>query len=199
MGTTDSFPGDKAVEVKNAWSYNSTPPIRLHDVVLRWKKSTGRTLLDLFHFMLCINRHVTRLIQLHYLTKNVIHIPFSIWVLKLVLSRSHISNRQNSACQNIFMGTSQTLLSASFDALTAVNIQVRVFWIATPCSVMVGYKHFRGPCCPRLQSSGFWRLVVMWKDTNVSKVHATTIFNVKLVLYQNTTRCQFRRPRLGFT
>jgi hypothetical protein len=30
---TDNSPPSSA-EVKNAWSYNSTPPIRLHDVVL---------------------------------------------------------------------------------------------------------------------------------------------------------------------
>jgi hypothetical protein len=29
-------------EVKNAWSYTSTPPIRLHDVVLNLKKSQGQ-------------------------------------------------------------------------------------------------------------------------------------------------------------
>jgi hypothetical protein len=51
MGTRGSFPGGKAAgrvadqsppsnaEVKNAWSYNSTPPIRPHGVVL--SSSTG--------------------------------------------------------------------------------------------------------------------------------------------------------------
>jgi hypothetical protein len=41
MGTRGSFPGGEAdhsppssAEVKNAWSYSSTPPIRLHGVVL---------------------------------------------------------------------------------------------------------------------------------------------------------------------
>jgi len=31
-------------EVTNAWSYTSTSPIRLHGVVLSFKKSTGKTL-----------------------------------------------------------------------------------------------------------------------------------------------------------
>jgi hypothetical protein len=31
-------------EVKNAWSYTSTPPIRLRGMVLSYKKSTGTTL-----------------------------------------------------------------------------------------------------------------------------------------------------------
>jgi hypothetical protein len=41
MGTRVSFPGGNAyhsppssAEVKNAWSYTSTPPVRLHGVVL---------------------------------------------------------------------------------------------------------------------------------------------------------------------
>jgi hypothetical protein len=46
MGTRGAFPGGKATggeadhsppssaEVKNAWNYNSAPPIRLHGVVL---------------------------------------------------------------------------------------------------------------------------------------------------------------------
>jgi hypothetical protein len=28
-----------------------------------------------------------------------------------------------------------------------IQIQVVVFWIMTPCSVMVGYQHFGGPSC----------------------------------------------------
>jgi len=45
MGTRGSFPGDKVagewswplISMKNVWSYTSTPPIRLHGVVLIWK------------------------------------------------------------------------------------------------------------------------------------------------------------------
>jgi hypothetical protein len=29
---------------------------------------------------------------------------------------------------------------------TAVMFQVEVFWFVTPCSVVVGYRRFRGPC-----------------------------------------------------
>jgi hypothetical protein len=32
--------------------------------------------------------------------------------------------------------------------LTTVNIQVVVFWVVSPCSVVVGYKRFGWPCCP---------------------------------------------------
>jgi hypothetical protein len=37
-----------SAEVKNAWSYTSTPPIRLHDVVL--SQSTGTTLILQHHY-----------------------------------------------------------------------------------------------------------------------------------------------------
>jgi len=33
----------------------------------------------------------------------------------------------------------------------AVNIEVEVFWVVTPCNVVVGYQRFRGPCCLHLQ------------------------------------------------
>jgi hypothetical protein len=29
--------------------------------------------------------------------------------------------------------------------------QVEVFWVVMQCSVLVGYQHFRGPCCLHLQ------------------------------------------------
>jgi len=29
-------------------------------------------------------------------------------------------------------------------------IQVGVFWVVTPCSVVVGYQFFGGPCCLHL-------------------------------------------------
>jgi len=32
---------------------------------------------------------------------------------------------------------------------------VEVFWVVTPCSVMVGYKRFGGPCCVHLQGESF--------------------------------------------
>jgi hypothetical protein len=35
---------------------------------------------------------------------------------------------------------------ARYEVFTAVKIQVDVFWVVTPCSVVVGYRRFRGPC-----------------------------------------------------
>jgi hypothetical protein len=39
----------------------------------------------------------------------------------------------------------------TFEAFAAVTFQVDVFWIVTPCSVVVGYQRFRGPCCLHFQ------------------------------------------------
>jgi hypothetical protein len=44
-----------------------------------------------------------------------------------------------------------------FEVCTAVKIQVAVFWIMAPCSVVVGYQRFRGPCCLHLQHGSLKR------------------------------------------
>jgi hypothetical protein len=41
--------------------------------------------------------------------------------------------------------------SASFEVFTAVEIQVEVFRVVTPCNVAIGYQRFGGPCCLHLQ------------------------------------------------
>jgi hypothetical protein len=38
-----------------------------------------------------------------------------------------------------------------FEVFMVIKIQVVVFWVLTPCSVVVGYQHSRGPCCLHLQ------------------------------------------------
>jgi hypothetical protein len=38
-----------------------------------------------------------------------------------------------------------------FEVFTAVMFQVEVFWVVTPCSVAVGYRHFIDPCYLHLQ------------------------------------------------
>jgi len=35
----------------------------------------------------------------------------------------------------------------SFESFTAVMFSSRGLWVVTPCSVVVGYRRFRGPCC----------------------------------------------------
>jgi len=32
----------------------------------------------------------------------------------------------------------------------AMMIQVEIFWVVMPCSALVGYHHFWGPCCLHL-------------------------------------------------
>jgi hypothetical protein len=69
-----------------------------------------------------------------------------------------------------------------FEVFAAVLYQVEVFWVVTPCNVVVGYHHFGGPCCLHLQVEVFWvvpscSIVV---GTNVSEVSAVSIFRVKI-------------------
>jgi len=35
-----------------------------------------------------------------------------------------------------------------------VIVQVEIFWLLTPCSVVLGYQRFRRPCCLHIQSDG---------------------------------------------
>jgi len=73
----------------------------------------------------------------------------------------------------ILTGTSMKnkVKSASFEAFRTVEIQVKVFWVVMPCILVVA--------------------------TNVSGVHASSIFRVKLVPYHNTKRRHNPgRPRL---
>jgi hypothetical protein len=41
--------------------------------------------------------------------------------------------------------------STSFQAFTMVIFEDEVFRVVTPCSVVLGHRRFRGPCCLRLQ------------------------------------------------
>jgi len=44
----------------------------------------------------------------------------------------------------------EVTVHASFEAFTVVTFPVEVFWLVTPCSVVVVYQRVRGPCCPHL-------------------------------------------------
>jgi hypothetical protein len=41
--------------------------------------------------------------------------------------------------------------NTSFEVFKVVKIQVEVLWVVTPCSDVVGYQRFEGPCCLHLQ------------------------------------------------
>jgi len=42
--------------------------------------------------------------------------------------------------------------NARFEVSVVVKIQAEVFWIVIPCSVVIGYRHFKSLCCLHLQS-----------------------------------------------
>jgi len=42
-------------------------------------------------------------------------------------------------------------ICARYEVITEVKIQVKVFWVVSLCSVVVGYKCFGGPCCLNIQ------------------------------------------------
>jgi len=65
-----------------------------------------------------------------------------------------------------------------FKVLTAVMIQVEVFWDVTVCSVVVGYQRFRGPCCLHRQGEGGGSVDLCWYPT--ATLHGVTIQNLSL-------------------
>jgi hypothetical protein len=42
----------------------------------------------------------------------------------------------------------------SFKAFMVMMFQVEIFWVVTPCNVVVGYQCFRGPYCFYIQGEG---------------------------------------------
>jgi hypothetical protein len=40
-----------------------------------------------------------------------------------------------------------TYIDVRFEVLTVVKIEFLVSWVVVPCYLVVGYQHFRGPCC----------------------------------------------------
>jgi hypothetical protein len=94
MGTRGSFPGVKppgreadhsppsSAGVKNAWSYTSTPPVRLHGVVLSWAQ--GQLYLHL------------------YLLKYLYKVRFMFELVSCFLS-SDLFNAQNTHRRNTYV------------------------------------------------------------------------------------------------
>jgi hypothetical protein len=55
----------------------------------------------------------------------------------------------------------------------AVIFQVEIVWVVMPCSVVVGYHCFRGPCCLHLQDFTLKMEAVWTSEILVSLLHDT--------------------------
>jgi hypothetical protein len=47
--------------------------------------------------------------------------------------------------------SARNYFDSRLEVFMAVNIQIKVFWIVTPCSDVVGYQRFGGSCCLHVQ------------------------------------------------
>jgi len=56
----------------------------------------------------------------------------------------------NKHCDGSGAGAWASMLAAKW-TVEMCGCQVEVFWVVTPCSVVVRYQRFRGPCCLHLQ------------------------------------------------
>jgi hypothetical protein len=58
-----------------------------------------------------------------------------------------------------------------YDVFTAVKIQVEVFWVVTPCCVVIAYQRFGGPCCLQLQGDA--QMGAAWSSQQLVSYHST--------------------------
>jgi len=62
---------------------------------------------------------------------------------------------------------------ASFEAFIVVKIQVKVFRVVMPCSIVVGDQRFRGPCCLHLQDEV--KMEAAWTCEMLVSYHISTL------------------------
>jgi len=62
--------------------------------------------------------------------------------LQFLLKREPVNTYNTSHCPN-----DSTVHAGTFCTLKKCLGLIVVFWIVTPCSDMVGYQQFGGPCC----------------------------------------------------
>jgi hypothetical protein len=83
------------------------------------------------------------------------------------------------------------------------SIQVEVFWVVTPCSVVVGYQHFGGPCYLHLQgevTTPMFLFTHCWRSQEENFLHDLKpnrpILSVDFAYYYRrleSNSCQLRR------
>jgi hypothetical protein len=59
-----------------------------------------------------------------------------------------------------------------FKVFMVMMFQVEVFWVVIPCSAMVGYHCFRGPCCFHLHSTAWFHNP---EDLNLKDITKSTV------------------------
>jgi len=84
------------------------------------------------------------------------------------------------------------------------KLQFEVLWVTTPCSILVGYRRFRGPCCLHLQgwnedggSMDLWNVGILPQHNTASqpsRSRSMDLWNVG-ILPQHYTASQLRKPR----
>jgi len=56
---------------------------------------------------------------------------------------------------------------ARFEVFIAVKIQVEVFWVVTPCGIVVGYQHLEDLAAPYLQGNYVFMCIIFFISVSV--------------------------------
>jgi hypothetical protein len=109
------------------------------------------------------------------------------WLITLIIFDEEYKLWSSSLC-NLYRTSYVKFKWARVDIFMMVKIQIEVFWVVTPCSIVVGYQHFKMTLQP--PSSG--RSEVKWSEVKWSEGRKGegkgTEWTGTLVSYHNTTR-----------